>query len=135
MRRVVVFDASDLAAESSFWAGMLDGRVFAEDDFHCVFDADDRWVMGVQLAPNHVPPDCPNGSPQQVHVDLHVDDPVAAHTKAVALGARLLRGALDFTTPEGHHVYADPAGHPFCIGWGHPDDDAVRSFLRSTAAP
>ena len=57
MRRVVVFDATDLAAESSFWAGMLDGRVLADDDFHNIFDADDRWVMGVQLAPNHVPPD------------------------------------------------------------------------------
>jgi hypothetical protein len=27
MRQVVVFDAADLAAESAFWAGMLDGRV------------------------------------------------------------------------------------------------------------
>jgi hypothetical protein len=30
---------------------------------------------------------------------------------------------------EGHRVYADPAGHPFCIGWGHPDDEAMRVFL------
>ena len=26
-RQVVVFDAADLAAESSFWAGVLDGTV------------------------------------------------------------------------------------------------------------
>jgi hypothetical protein len=47
VRHVVVFDASDLTAESAFWAAMLDGRVFADDDFHTVFDADDRWVIGV----------------------------------------------------------------------------------------
>jgi hypothetical protein len=131
MRRVVVFDASDLEAESAFWAGMLDGRVFTDDAFHTVFDADDRWVIGVQLAPGHVPPDWPDGAPQQVHMDLHVDDPSAAHSTAIALGARLLKAA-DLDTPEGHQVYADPAGHPFCIGWGHPDDEAVRNFLRST---
>jgi hypothetical protein len=55
MRRVVVFDASDLGGESAFGAGMLDGRVLADDDFHSVFDADDRWVIGVQLAPHHLP--------------------------------------------------------------------------------
>lgn len=135
MRRVVVFDASDLAAESAFWAGMLDGRVFPDDDFHNVFDADDRWAMGVQRAPNHVPPEWPDGNPQQVHLDLHVDDPDAAHAKAIDLGARLLVDATEPTAAEGHRVYADPAGHPFCIGWGQPDDDAVRNFLRKTAAP
>jgi hypothetical protein len=35
--QVVVFDAADLAAESSFWAGVLDGTVDAEDDFHMPF--------------------------------------------------------------------------------------------------
>ncbi|MEI6402681.1 MAG: VOC family protein [Actinomycetota bacterium] len=135
MRRVVVFDASDLVGESAFWAGMLDGRVLADDDFHCVFDAEDRWVIGVQLAPNHQPPDWPNGNPQQVHLDLHVDDPSVAHAKALALGARLLRAAEDLDAPEGHQVYADPAGHPFCIGWGQPDDEAVRNFLRKTPNP
>ena len=34
--QVVVFDAADLAAESSFWAGVLDGTVDAEDDWHMV---------------------------------------------------------------------------------------------------
>jgi len=132
MRRVVVFDASDLAAESAFWAGMLDGRVLADDDFHNVIDSEDRWVIGVQLAPNHLPPDWPDGSPQQVHLDLHVDDPSMAHDKALTLRARLLRAAADLGAREGHQVYADPAGHPFCIGWGHPDEEAVRNFVRKT---
>src|SRR5688572_10240859 len=94
-RRVVVFDAADLAAESAFWAGMVGGRVLTDDRFHCVFDADDRWVIGVQLAPDHVPPEWPDGNPQQVHLDLHVADIASAHDEAVALGARLLLAADD----------------------------------------
>ena len=130
VRQVVVLDAADLAAESAFWAGMLGGRVFPEDTWHTVFDADGRWVIGVQLAPDHVPPDWPAGNPQQVHLDLHIDDPASAHAEAIALGARLLRAADDPTAVEGHQVYADPAGHPFCLGWGHPDDEAILKFLR-----
>jgi hypothetical protein len=26
-------------------------------------------------------------------------------------------------------VYADPAGHPFRIGWGHPSRDAFADFV------
>jgi hypothetical protein len=131
MRHVVVFDAADLAAESAFWAGMLGGRVVTDDRWHSVIDADGRWVIGVQLAPDHVPPDWPDGDPQQqVHLDLHIDDPSSAHAEAIALGARLLQAADDLTASEGHQVYADPAGHPFCLGWGHPDDETIRQFLR-----
>lgn len=129
MRQVVVFDAADLAAESAFWAGMLDGRVFTDEKWHTVFDSDGNWRIGVQLAPSHNAPVWPDGTPQQVHLDLHVTDPAAAHERAMTLGARLLQDD-DPEGPEGHRVYADPAGHPFCIGWGHPDDDAVRAFLR-----
>lgn len=129
---MVVFDASDLAAESAFWAGMLGGRVLAEDVWHNVVDAQDRWVIGVQLAPNHIPPDWPDGNAQQVHLDLHVDDFAEAHAGAIALGARVLHAADDLTADEGHQVYADPAGHPFCLGWGQPDDEAIRNFVRKT---
>jgi hypothetical protein len=54
--QVVVFDAADLAAESTFWPAVLDGEVDAEDDWHMVIVHDEPRV-GVQLAPNHVPPD------------------------------------------------------------------------------
>jgi len=127
-RAVVVFDAADLHAESGFWASMLDGHVFEDETFHSVIDAAGKWRIGVQLAPNHVPPDWPNGSPQQVHLDLHVDDSAQAHEQAMALGARLLR-ADDLGSEEGHQVYADPAGHPFCIGWGQPSREALAAFV------
>jgi hypothetical protein len=131
MRQVVVFDAADLGAESAFWAGVLDGRVVEDNDdgWHSVIDAQERWRIGVQLAPDHVPPNWPDGTPkQQVHLDLHVADPAEAHDRLISLGAQLLH-AGDLTADEGHQVYADPAGHPFCIGWGQPDEEALRSFL------
>ena len=116
-RQIVVFDAADLDAESSFWAGVLGGTVDAEDDWHSVSDSDGRWRMGIQLAPDHVPPDWPDGNPQQIHLDLWVDDLQSAHDEVMALGARLLQPAEDPEADEVFQVYADPAGHPFCLCW------------------
>jgi hypothetical protein len=113
--QVVVFDAAELAPESAFWAAVLGGTVDPEDDWHMVY-VDGRPRVGVQLAPNHVPPEWPHGNPQQIHVDLWVDDLAAAHDEVMALGARLLQGELaDEEAPDTFQVYADPAGHPFCL--------------------
>lgn len=126
----MVLDAADVDTVSAFWARLLDGRVIAEDDaFHCVIDASGNWVLGVQRAPDHEGPDWPNGTSQQLHLDFHVDDPAAAEAQAIELGARLLDAAHHFDSDVGHRVYADPAGHPFCIGWGHPDAGQLRRFL------
>lgn len=54
--QIVVFDAADIGAESSFWAGLLGGIVEAEDDWHTVM-VEGRPQVAVQLAPDHVPPD------------------------------------------------------------------------------
>ena len=116
-RTIVVLDAADLNTESTFWAGLLGGTVSADDDWHSVL-VDGEWRLGIQLAPNHVPPDWPDGTPQQIHLDLWIDDLVAAHEQAVSLGARLLKPADDPEAAEGFQVYADPAGHPFCLCWG-----------------
>jgi catechol 2,3-dioxygenase-like lactoylglutathione lyase family enzyme len=57
------------------------------------------------------------GVPQQMHLDMSVPDVAALeaqHERALALGAR-----LSFDRSEDPHeplrVYADPAGHRFCI--------------------
>ena len=131
-RHVIVFDAADLAAESAFWAGLLGGTVVADDDWHSVV-VDGEWRLGIQLAPNHVPPEWPDGAQQQqVHLDLHVDDLQAAHEKAIALGARLLKlASRPADNPEGDEmfaVYADPAGHPFCLGV--QNEAALAAFLQ-----
>jgi predicted enzyme related to lactoylglutathione lyase len=116
--QVVVFDAADLAAESRFWAGVLGGTVDAEDDWHMVL-VDGEPRVGVQLAPNHVPPEWPDGTPQQIHFDLWVDDIDTAHDEVMSLGAKVLKPAEDepSESQDNYQVYADPAGHPFCLCW------------------
>lgn len=116
-RQVIVLDAADLTAVSSFWAGLLGGTVVADDDWHTIL-VDGEWRLAVQLAPDHVQPEWPDGTPQQIHLDFYVDDIGSAHDEAVALGARLLKPADDLGSAEGFQVYADPAGHPFCLCWG-----------------
>jgi hypothetical protein len=55
--------------------------------------------------------------PQQLHLDLTVptaQDLLAQHERAIELGAKLLYDRLE-DPEEPLRVYADPAGHPFCI--------------------
>jgi len=115
--QVVAFDTDDLAPESRFWAAVLGGTVDAEDDWHMVL-VDGQPRVGVQLAPDHVRPEWPDGSPQQIHLDLWVEDPKAAHDEVMALGATMLKPAEG--PADDFQVYADPAGHPFCICWVNP---------------
>lgn len=115
-RQIVVFDAADITAESAFWAALLGGTVDTEDDWHMI-SVDGKPRLGIQLAPNHVRPDWPDGTPQQVHLDLYVDDVKAAHDEVISLGARLLKPADNIKSSDGFQVYADPAGHPFCLCW------------------
>lgn len=114
--RVVVFDAADLGAESSFWAGVLGGTVDTEDDWHMVL-VDGEPRVGVQLAPNHAPPEWPDGLPQQIHLDLWVDNFEDAHATVMSLGATVLKPADQGASADRFQVYADPAGHPFCLCW------------------
>ena len=115
--QVVVFDAADLGSESAFWAGVLGGTVDAEDDWHMVI-VDGAPKVGVQLAPEHVPPRWPDGTPpQQIHLDLWVEEFEAAHERVMALGAKVLKLAEDVDSDDNFQVYADPAGHPFCLCW------------------
>ncbi len=60
--------------------------------------------------------------PQQMHLDLTVPSVAelnAQHERALALGARLLEDR-SADPEEPLRVYADPAGHPFCIFAGPP---------------
>ncbi|WP_432561949.1 VOC family protein [Kineococcus sp. SYSU DK003] len=57
------------------------------------------------------------GVPMQAHVDFTVPDRTALdhhHERALALGATLLLDRTD-DPAEPLYVYADPAGHPFCL--------------------
>jgi hypothetical protein len=55
--------------------------------------------------------------PQMLHLDLTVDSPVELarqHRRALDLGAEPLLDRSD-DPEEPLYVYADPAGHPFCV--------------------
>ena len=55
--------------------------------------------------------------PQMLHLDTVVPDAEAlaqAHDRALELGARLLLDRSD-DPAEALYVFADPAGHPFCV--------------------
>src|ERR687898_628007 len=115
-RQVVVFDAADLAAESSFWAGMADGTVDAEDGWHMVI-VEGEPRIGIQLARDVV------GRARLARretraaevLDLWVEDFAAAHRRVLSLGVKVLKPAADVDSDDNFQVYADPAGHPFCL--------------------
>jgi len=63
--------------------------------------------IAFQPAPDHQPPAWPDPArPQQMHLDVMVEDVAAAGLRVLAMGATKL---------DGPGVYADPAGHPFCL--------------------
>lgn len=113
--QVVVFDSADLETESAFWAGVLGGTVDVDDDWHMVL-VDGLPRIGVQLDPEHIRPDWPDGTPQQVHLDLWVEDIEPAHDHVMALGAQVLKSAT-YEEGSAYQVYSDPSGHPFCLCW------------------
>ena len=134
LRTVVVFDALDLETESAFWAAIFKGQVARDDEWHTVFDQSGEWRVGIDLNPTYVRPEWPRGvQQQQVHLNLQVEDPYAAHEELIALGATVLEPEKTFEAPEGFRVYADPAGHPFCIAWGQPSVEDIQSFLSKRA--
>lgn len=114
----VVLDAADLEKESRFWHRLLGGEVQRRERHHIVTVAGSP-ALAIQLAPDHEPPQWPDGRPQQVHIDLAVDDIATAHRTAIDAGARLLHQPTDMadSAASGFRVYADPAGHPFCLCW------------------
>lgn len=129
-RTVIVFDANDLDVASQFWVNLLGGIVLKEETWHSLVDQSGHWIMGFQLNPNHVKPEWPNGpQQQQIHLDLHTDQPEEMHDRIVSIGGSLLQAANTFDAKEGFQVYADPAGHPFCVGWGHPSAEDVRAIV------
>ncbi|MET9019648.1 VOC family protein [Actinopolymorpha sp. NPDC004070] len=120
--RQIVLDAADLATESAFWAGLLDGTVKGDDRWHNVW-IDGGWALAIQHAPDHVPPVWPDGAPpQQIHLDFYTADLESAHQKVLELGGRVLRARDNAEAHKGVRIYADPAGHPFCLCWLPPAD-------------
>jgi hypothetical protein len=110
----VVIDCADPSALASFWAAMLDmpRRVQDSADRIVIARADDSLPMiALQRIPDYRPPRWPDPAyPAQMHFDLGYDSRPQMERLAIQLGAAQL-------PPQGGScpVYADPAGHPFCL--------------------
>jgi hypothetical protein len=127
----VVLDATDARRLAEFYLQLLGLRYRPGDetpgpglpdpaaqDWLVLRDADGTNRLAFQHVAALPPATWPEGPvPQQLHLDLTV--PTRAqlevqHERAVALGARLLADRSS-DPHEPLRVYADPAGHPFCI--------------------
>jgi catechol 2,3-dioxygenase-like lactoylglutathione lyase family enzyme len=129
--RQVVLDGTDVRLLAEFYRRLLGLRYRPGDepppagepdprgqDWLVLADAAGRDRLAFQQVAALPEATWPEGPvPQQLHLDLTV--PTAAdlevqHRRALDLGARLLHDRAD-DPQEPLRVYADPAGHPFCI--------------------
>ncbi|WP_407110473.1 VOC family protein [Streptomyces sp. DSM 116494] len=108
----VVLDCPDPRALAGFYAAIVGGTVEGEGDW-VDLSVPGGPALAFQAAPGHVPPRWPAGDrSQQFHLDLTVEDLDAAEKEVLALGAKPLDTEDRSRT---FRVYADPAGHPFCL--------------------
>ncbi|ANC31750.1 VOC family protein [Isoptericola dokdonensis] len=107
----VTFDVADASATAAFWARLLGVEVTHDADGMAMIGGDRPLLF--QQVEGYNPPRWPDPAyPQQGHLDLAIgaqslDDAEAA---ALAAGATRLPGG-----GETFRVFADPAGHPFCL--------------------
>lgn len=129
--RQVVVDCTDPRRLAEFYRQLLGLAYRPGDDvvnplgeeWLVLQDPDGRARLAFQRVPVLPEVTWPDGSvPQQLHLDLSVPttaDLDAQHERALALGARLLEDRAE-DEQEPLRVYADPAGHPFCIFVANP---------------
>lgn len=105
----VVLDCPDPAGLAEFYSALLGLPVtYSSDDFVVVAASDQSSGLAFQRAPGYRAPTWPDDAvPQQIHFDVMADDVDEAGRQVLAIGGRPLT--------SGDHVYADPAGHPFCL--------------------
>jgi catechol-2,3-dioxygenase len=106
----VTIDAPDASALARFYADLLGMEVTHEAPEGALIAGDGKSVMFQQVS-GYNPPRWPDPEhPQQAHLDIIVDDLDSGEARALELGASRLNGG-----GERFRVFADPAGHPFCL--------------------
>ena len=108
-------ECRDPAALAAFYSRLTGWPVvFAHEDWYSVGESEEAdFHLSFQRAPGHQPPTWPDpASSMQVHLHLRVDDLDAAERAVLALGGTKFDDQPGLT---GSRVYADPAGHPFCL--------------------
>src|SRR5690606_12511219 len=108
---MTVLDCPDPARLAAFYAEMLGWKVEPGDDWVEVV-ADYGQRLGFQRVADYRAPDWPGQSvPQQMHLDVVVDELDEAEAAVLALGATKHADQPG----ETFRVFLDPAGHPFCL--------------------
>jgi catechol 2,3-dioxygenase-like lactoylglutathione lyase family enzyme len=119
----VIVDCPDAEALAAFWGELL-GRdvVVREDDWVSLAPAHDGGPrLTFQQVRGYAAPQWPSQrAPQQLHLDVRVEELGPAHDRVLALGATVLAEVEDAGGYQ-WRVYADPAGHPFCLVTGLPE--------------
>jgi predicted enzyme related to lactoylglutathione lyase len=109
----VVLDCPDPRALALFYSAVTGWQTEDDDPNWVTLRGDGGARLSFQRAPDHQPPRWPDPAyPQQFHIDFHVDDLDEGERQVLALGAKALETPPDVKT---FRVYADPAGHPFCL--------------------
>jgi catechol 2,3-dioxygenase-like lactoylglutathione lyase family enzyme len=117
-----ILDCPEPLVLATFYSALLGLPITYRDADFAVVAVDDRTSgLAFQRAAGHRPPTWPDPAvPQQIHLDVMVDDIPAATAAVLTLGATAL---------DGPGVFADPAGHPFCLiprpGWAPPVSDGT----------
>ena len=107
----VMLDCPDAKALSAFYAALLGKPVTYEADGMAMIGSDGEQPVLFQQVADYTSPRWPDPAyPQQVHLDVQVDDFDTAEQAVLALGARRLAGG-----EKTFRVYADPANKPFCL--------------------
>jgi catechol 2,3-dioxygenase-like lactoylglutathione lyase family enzyme len=106
----VTIDAPDAVALARFYADLTDMELAYEGPEGALIAGDGKSVMFQQVSDYHAPQWQDPARPQQAHLDITVGDLDAGEARALELGAARLEGGTDT-----FRVYADPAGHPFCL--------------------
>lgn len=119
----LVLDCPDPDVLARFYSGLLGWPLtWQQPDFVVVAVNDHTSGLAFQLAADYQAPNWPDPArPQQMHLDVMVDDLDEAEPRVLALGARRLVGPI---SDSASRVFADPAGHPFCLiprpSWAPP---------------
>jgi hypothetical protein len=108
---LIVIDCPDPGALARFYGALLDGKVEVSTDRASVCVGDSQYISFHRVA-DYTPPTWPTQErPQQMHLDMLVDDLDAAEAVVVDLG-----GIRHPDQPgTSFRVFLDPAGHPFCL--------------------
>jgi predicted enzyme related to lactoylglutathione lyase len=109
---VVALDCPDPGALAEFYGALLGWKVERNDDDWSSIRADYGDSLAFQKVDGYRPPQWPGQDvPQQMHLDVTVDDLDEAEAAVLKLGATKHEHQPGTT----FRVFLDPAGHPFCL--------------------